>query len=87
MNEIVRYKQRHDPANSSDLDISNWLRIKDLRIELMKDSLNKTSLFTQIKEAINRENYNLVSELQKTIYEKMDRLRDLYTSYRKNLLD
>jgi glutamine synthetase len=53
----------------------------------MKDSLNKTSLFTQIKEAINRENYNLVSELQKTIYEKMDRLRDIYTSYRKNLLD
>lgn len=87
MGEIIRYKQRHDPANSSDLDISNWLAIKDLRIELMKDSLNKTSLFSQIKEAINRENYDLVSELQKKIYQKMDRLRELYTSYRKNLLD
>lgn len=87
INEIVRYKQRHDPANSSDLDISNWLAIKDLRIELMKDSLNKTSLFTQIKEAIKRDNYDLVSELQKNIYKKMDQLRELYTIYRKNLLD
>ncbi len=87
MNEIIRYKQRHDPSNSSDLDISTWLKIRDLRVELMKDSLNKTSLFTQIKEAIKRENYDLVSELQKSIYLKMDLLRELYTSYRKNLLD
>ncbi|MDY0234986.1 MAG: glutamine synthetase [Gudongella sp.] len=86
MTEIVRCKQKHDPVNASDLDISNWLAIRDLRVELMKDSLNKNSLFTQIKEAINRENYNLVSELQKSIYTKMDNLRELYTSYKKNLL-
>ena len=85
--EIRGFRALHDPANASDLDISNWLAIRDLRLELMKDSLNKTSLFTQIKEALDRENHQLASELQKTIYQKMDNLRMLYTHYKRNLLD
>jgi glutamine synthetase len=85
--EICGFKALHDPANASDLDISNWLAIRDLRLELMKDSLNKTSLFTLLKEALDRENLQLASELQKTIYQKMDNLRMLYTHYKRNLLD
>ncbi|WP_422486098.1 glutamine synthetase [Gudongella sp. DL1XJH-153] len=85
--EIRGYKSLHDPANASDLDISNWLAIRDLRIELMKDSLSRTSMFTQIKEAIEKQNYDLASELQKSIYVKMDNLRMLYSLYKKNLLD
>ncbi len=85
--EIRGYKVLHDPANASDLDISNWLAIRDLRIDLMKDSLSRTSMFTQIKEAIEKQNYDLASELQKSIYIKMDNLRMLYSLYQKNLLD
>ena len=87
MREIRGYKALHDPANASDLDISNWLAIRDLRVELMKDSLNRTSMFTQIKEALDKENYDLASQLQKEIYTKMDNLRMLYSFYKKNLLD
>ena len=87
MREIRGFKALHDPANASDLDISNWLAIRDLRTELMKDSLNKTSLFTRIRESIERENLQLASELQKVIYQKMDNLRMLYSLYKKNLLD
>ena len=85
--EIRSFKALHDPANASDLDISNWLAIRDLRIELMKDSLSKTSLFTQIKEALDRGDLDLASKLQKTIQTKMDNLRLIYTLYKKNLLD
>ena len=87
MREIRGYRLLHDPANASDLDISNWLAIRDLRVELMKDSLNRTSMFTQIKEALDKENYDLASQLQKDIYIKMDNLRMLYSLYKKNLLD
>jgi glutamine synthetase len=87
MREIRGYKLLHDPANASDLDISNWLAIRDLRVELMKDSLNRTSTFTRIKEALDKENYDLASQLQKDIYTKMDNLRMLYSLYKKNLLD
>lgn len=87
MREIRSFKALHDPANASDLDISNWLAIRDLRIELMKDSLSNTSLFTQIKEALDRDDLELASKLQKTIQTKMDNLRLIYTLYKKNLLD
>ncbi|MGM0397244.1 MAG: glutamine synthetase [Bacillota bacterium] len=85
--EIRGYKLLHDPAYASDLDISNWLAIRDLRVELMMDSLSRTSMFTQIREAIEKENYDLASNLQKNIYMKMDNLRMLYSLYKKNLLD
>lgn len=86
LREVRGYRALHDPSSASDLDISNWILIRNLRLELAKDSLSEKSLFTSIKDAIQREDYELVSKLQKTIYEKMDLLRKLYTSYRKNIL-
>lgn len=87
LNEILNTRSIHDPSTASDLDVVNWMRIRDLRIELAKDSLNKKSLFTEIINAIHEENYEAVSELQKLIYFKIDELRALYTAYRRNLLD
>ncbi|MBS4026524.1 MAG: glutamine synthetase [Clostridia bacterium] len=85
--EIRGYKMLHDPSNASDLDISNWLAIRDLRVELMKDSLSRVSLFTSIREGIRNDDFEKVSDLQKEIYKKMDNLRMLYTHYKRNLLD
>ncbi len=85
--EIKNTKALHDPSNSSDLDITNWMNIRDLRIELVKDSSSKKSLFKAIKEAIAVEDYQTVSDLQKKIYAKMDQMRKLYSEYKRNLLD
>lgn len=85
--EIRGYKALHDPSNASDLDISNWLAIRDLRVELLKDSLSRVSLFTAIRESIKSEDYERVSDLQKEVYKKMDNLRILYTHYKRNILD
>jgi glutamine synthetase len=85
--EIIKTKALHDSQTASDLDISNWMKINDLRIELMKDSFAKVSLFTQIREAIDKKDYKKVSDLQKTIYEKLDELRRLYAVYKRNLID
>ncbi|TJX14526.1 glutamine synthetase [Tissierella creatinini] len=85
--EIKNTKALHDPSNSSDLDISNWMKIRDLRIDLVKDSYSKKSLFKAIKEAIASEDYQTVSDLQKKIYSMMDEIRNLYAEYKRNLLD
>ena len=85
--EIVSSKLLHDPNTASDLDIANWMKIRDLRIELMKDSIDRKSLFTNIKDAIAIMDYDKVSDLQKIIYIKMDELRKLYADYKRNLLD
>lgn len=87
MEEIRRYKMLHDPERALDLDISNWMTINDLRMYIMKDTYNSKSLFTKIREASASEDYNKVSELQLELDIKMKVLRDIYNSYKKNLLD
>ncbi len=85
--EIRSFKMLHNISTSNELDIVNWVEIEHLKNELMKDSLNKKSLFTQIREAIADRNLELVSELQKEIYQTMEKLEELYAKYKMNLLD
>ncbi len=87
IDEIRSYKALHSLDKALDLDITNWMAINELRHYIMKDSYTNRSLFTKIKEAAASENYTKVSELQLELDEKMDILRKLYNSYKKNLLD
>ena len=77
----------HDPYLASDLDITNWSEISKLRIYIMKDSLTEKSLFSRLKDAFAKSNYELASELYIELEEKMETLRNLYSNYEKNLLD
>lgn len=87
IDEIRSYKALHSLDKALDLDITNWMAINELRHYIMKDSYTNRSLFTKIKEAAASENYTKVSELQLELDEKIDILRKLYNSYKKNLLD
>jgi len=75
----------NDTENVTDLDVVNWEKLNSLRIALMKDSLTNKSLFTQIREAIENGNYDLVSELQVEMMTHMNVLKDLYILYKRNL--
>lgn len=85
--ELVRScRIRHENHQDiSDLDIVNWTKINHLRWELMKDSVDSKSLFTQIKEAVVREDYETASELQLLMNCKVGQLKELYTAYKKNI--
>ena len=85
--EIRSCKMLHSVEKALDLDISNWMAINDLRYYVMKDTYSSKSLFTRIKDAANDEDYNTVSELQLELDDKMQKLRKLYSIYKKNLLD
>lgn len=86
--QLVRNcKKLHSSYNVTDLDVVNWEKINEIRYELMKDSLNKKSLFTQIKEAIDNNDYDLVSNLQLEMNKKVKLLKDLYSEYKKNLFE
>lgn len=85
--EIKSFKEIHCLEKSLDLDISNWKKIHDLRLDIMKDSISSKCLFTRIKDAIDSENYELASSLQIEVNSKMEELRELYVSYKRNLLD
>lgn len=87
MDEIRSYKMMHCPERALDLDVSNWMTINELRMYIMKDTYNRKSLFTRIKEASAAGDYSKVSELQLELDLKMKVLREIYSSYKKNLLD
>ncbi|MDF2674727.1 MAG: glutamine synthetase [Clostridiales bacterium] len=86
--EIVRACTKiHHSDTATDLDDAMWYKINNIRIELMKDSLDKKSLFTNIREALNNKEYELASSLQQEMTLKMDEIRDLYSIYKRNLFE
>lgn len=85
---IVRNcKKLHESDNVTDIDVVNWEKINSLRNYLMKDSLERKSLFTQIRDAIDYKNYELASQLQLEMAERITTLKGLYIVYKRNLLD
>ncbi len=87
MKVVRECKKLHNGEYVTDLDVVNWEKINELRYYLMKDSLNKKSLFTRIREAIDKEDYDIVSNLQLEMNEKINLLRNLYADYKKNLFE
>lgn len=85
--DIRSYKMLHFIDKALDLDISNWMKINELRHYIMKDTYTTKSLFTRLKEAADNKNYSELSKLQLELDNKMSKLRNLYSSYKKNLLD
>ncbi|EOD01186.1 glutamine synthetase clostridial type [Caldisalinibacter kiritimatiensis] len=84
--EILRqFKRIHDVEFATDLDVVMWEKIYNLKVYLMKDSLDRKSLFTRIRTALATKDYDLASELQKEMNEKMKEIRKLYSQYKRNL--
>lgn len=85
--DIRAAKQLHCCDKALDLDVSTWMTINELRHITMKDSYHRRSLFTQIKNAINESDFEKASDLQIKLDKTMSELNDLYSTYKKNLLD
>jgi len=86
--ELVRSCSKvHSDDTAADLDNANWENVNKLRNYLMKDTLDKKSLFTQMRESIESSNYDLTSNLQLEMNEKITLLKQLYITYRRNLFE
>ena len=70
----------------SELDSSRWVRIHAIRRQLMLDELDKKSIFTSTREAVERGDYQAVSQLQLVMNQMMTELKTLYQKYRRNIL-
>jgi len=73
--------------NVADLDVVTWEKINNLRNYLMKDRLNHKSLFTRIRESIDKRDYATVSRLQVEMSERVSELAYIYAEYKKNLFE
>ncbi|WP_353894582.1 glutamine synthetase [Proteinivorax hydrogeniformans] len=85
--EVVReFVKSHNIEGSTDLDVVRWEKILKLRSYLVKDSLEQSSLFTRLRDALNDGQLDKASELQKEMNCIMSELRNLYSSYKRNLI-
>ncbi|WP_312701048.1 glutamine synthetase [Sedimentibacter sp.] len=78
-------KLHNEQDHATDLDVVNWERIVYLKTKLMKDSMTKKCIFTKIKTAIKDGHYEIASDLQKQMNEKMSEIRRLYIEYKNNI--
>ncbi|SHK18487.1 glutamine synthetase [Anaerobranca californiensis DSM 14826] len=84
--EIVREcKQLHEIETSSDLDVVRWKKICDIKYTIMKDSMDKKSLTTRIREALLNKDYDLASDLQLQLACVIKELKELYICYKRNI--
>lgn len=75
----------HDDLDCVDYDRYYWGKIKRLRNELGRDTLDEFCLLTRIKRALDRGEYDQASAMQIEMQQKVIELTDLYITYKKNL--
>ncbi len=84
--DVLRLCTRaHGEDESADYDRHFWGKILKLRNYLGKNTLEETCLLTRIVNAIDAKHYQEASNLQIEMQEKIEELRELYITYRKNL--
>ncbi|MEE0740982.1 MAG: glutamine synthetase [Emergencia sp.] len=85
--ELIRgCRKLHSMDDFSDYDIKNWLEIDKIRHAIAKDTITEKCLLTRAKAALDEGDYDLASDLQLEIQQKVNLLSDLYIRYKKNLL-
>ncbi len=83
----VRECRRVHGDDEDGADEAAWEEIHTLRRRLMRDSLDSRSLFTSLREAVERGDEADVSALQQEMNVSMAELRRQYTAYTRNVLD
>lgn len=84
MNYVRECVKRHGD-DATDYDLENWAQIDRLRHYIAKDSLHDKSLLTRAREALDADDYDLASSLQIEMSQKIEQLRKLYLTYKRNL--
>ena len=84
LERVISLTQLHTQADSNPLEVERWTKINNLRTVLGRDTEKGMSIFTQIKQALAKEDYDLASDLMKDMNNKMDELESLYYEYSHN---
>ncbi len=84
MHDIKDCRMIHG-SDATDFDEANWEEINRLRFEIAKDSNSGKSLLTRAREALDRKEYDVASDLQIEIQTKVEELKRKYADYKRNL--
>ncbi len=82
---FVRECKKIHGDDATDYDLENWAEVDRMRHYIAKDSNHEKSLLTRVREALDSGEYDLASELQAEMSEKIEQLRESYLTYKRNL--
>lgn len=77
---------RHSSEDGNSLDEARWSQISIAKAELFKDTADKDSMVTMLKDALAKGEFDKASDLQIMMLHKMEALDVMYTEYSKNIL-
>lgn len=72
--------------NTNQYDNELWKNITKLKMSLIKDDIDKPSIFTKINVACDNKDLETISSLQLEINDILSELKNLYTTYINNLV-
>ena len=80
-------EQLHDKElGATDLDEKRWKEIDKARRAMAQDSVRKKSLLTKLSDALKDKDFDTASRLQLEALAEMNRLENMYTEYRHNII-
>lgn len=85
MDLVRECAKSHDDGDCVDYDVVYWEKIMTVRNYLGRDKLNELCLLSRIVKALDRGDYEMASDLQIEMQEKVEELTKLYIIYKKNL--
>lgn len=80
------FKKLHTSEEMDALDEVMWDSIRQIKYDLMKNTLAGPSIYGMIKNALEIGNYKEASDLQIIAKQKMEEVQQLYINYRKNMV-
>lgn len=83
---LVRACKEITSDYQTDQDAYNWNKVNELRCYLAKDSIDEKSLFTILTTVLEEEDYATASGLQVEMYYKVEELKSLYQTYKRNII-
>jgi len=84
VNLLMRMKKLHDDS-ANEYDLNNWEKVCGLKDIIGKETVNRDSLLMLAHKAIDEEDYERLSELELQIEDVIEKLRDAYRTYRRNI--
>ena len=85
--DVVDMKKLHEQDTCTDCDLAMWHKIQLLRAKLAKDSFEEKSIFSGIREAISKGDYDKAAALKLEMGKVIEELKVLYHDYKQNIID
>lgn len=85
--DVVDMKKLHEQDTCTDCDLAMWHKIQLLRAKLAKDSFEEKSIFSGIREAISKGDYDKAAALKLKMGKVIEELKVLYHDYKQNIID